>query len=393
MKRAHKITQMLFLNQSLSVGGAEVFNTDLLATLKKRGMSIAAYTNSTYFAHMLHFNDVSTLAVPWVVDLIGNVRGLLKSIVYGPLLFFWYAKTIYAHRSVDVLVLSGFTEKIGATFWAFAFGIPVVWLEFGPLTTVFGKFFGLPKVLYCLVAGIPELVIVPSENTAQDLQRSVRAFSRKIRVIPCGTSQESTQVFSDVVQPILICPSRLEKGKGQDILIEAFSHIVQVIPHAHLQILGIGDFYSELIKTVKRFGLQKSVSFLGRVRDVSEYMQKAQVVVFPSVWSLEGFGLVAIEAMALAKPVVAFDRGPTNEIVLHEKTGLLVKTGDPQALASAILTLMQQPQLRHSYGSAGLQRFKEMYTIEQVAAAYEEAFAQVIFDISSNKTRKSTTHA
>lgn len=370
-KQPLTISNILFLNQSLSLGGAEVFDVDLLAALKQRGSAIAAYTNSTYFAHMLHFNEISTLAVPWVVDLIGNMKGLAKSLIYAPLLFVWYGVVIHKHRSVDVVVLSGFTEKILASVWAYIFGIPVVWIEFGPLSSVFTKFLQLPKFLYRLVATIPERVIVPSQNTATDLLSSARISLAKMEIIPCGTSQESVEKFRDVSQPVVICPSRLEKGKGQDILIEAFKEVVKAIPKAHLQIVGVGDFLPELQNLVKSYGLEKSVSFLGRVRDVSEYMQKAQLVVFPSVWALEGFGLVVIEAMALAKPVVAFNRGPTNEIVVDGATGLLAEVGKPQALSSAILALMQQPKLRRKLGTAGLQRYNERYTIQQIAAQYE----------------------
>jgi len=373
-----KAESILFLNQALSIGGAEVFDTDLFSSLKQQGVRVAAYTNNTIFAHMLHFSEISTLSVPWVVDFIGNVKGLIKALVYGPLLFFWYGKTVYAHRSVDVMVVSGFTEKILASFWAYVFDIPMVWIEFGPLTTLLNKCMQLPKLLYRLVADLPERVIVPSQNTAADLLRSARISLAKIEYIPCGTSQQSSKKFSDVAQPVIVCPSRLEKGKGQDILLEAFAQVLKDIPKAHLQIIGVGDFITELEALVTKLGIQKSVSFLGRVRDVDEYLQKAQLVVFPSVWELEGFGLVTIEAMALAKPVVAFNRGPTNEIVVDGETGVLAEPGDSGALAEAIVKVMHSSKLRMKLGTGGLKRFNDLYRIDLVAEQYQLAFRRAI---------------
>lgn len=373
-----EVENILFLNQALSIGGAEVFDTDLLAEFKERGIALAAYTNNTYFAHMLHFSDVSTLGVPFVADLLGNVKGLLKAVFFVPLLFVWYGMTLFKHRSVDVLVMSGFTEKVLATVWAKLFGIPVVWIEFGPLSAVFSKFFGLPKVLYRLQTSLPDTVIVPSQNTVADLLQSARISLAKLKVIPCGTALEAVESFEDITRPVIVCPSRLEAGKGQDILISAMKEVIKKIPSAQLHVIGEGDFGVTLKKQVEKLKLGKSVVFHGRVKDIREHLAKAQIVAFPSVWPLEGFGLVAIEAMALAKPVVAFNRGPTNEIIVDEQTGLLAKPGDPQALASALLTLLRSAKKREDFGSAGLARFKENYTIEAVADQYQLALRNAI---------------
>ncbi|MCB9801450.1 MAG: glycosyltransferase, partial [Pseudomonadales bacterium] len=380
------VSSLLFLNQALSIGGAEVFDADILSALKmKADIHIAAFTNHSFFAHMLEYRDITALQVPWVVDLIGNVRGLVKALVFAPLLTFWYAVTLWKYRHVDVLMLSGFTEKVLATPWAYLFNIPTVWIEFGPLHSVFSKLFGIPKILYRLVVGLPDRVIVPSHNTMEDLLTSARISLAKMEAIPCGSALQPVKKFADVKAPIIVCASRLENGKGQDILLRAFKDVIKKVPGAKLHIIGEGDFLEELQQLVEELKLEKTVSFLGRVQSVREHMQAAQLVVFPSLWTLEGFGLVTIEAMALAKPVVAFNRGPTNEIVIDGETGILAKEHSPQALASAILTLMKSPKKRKEYGEAGLKRFNKIYTINQTATAYKNVLVKAL---AWNKARQ-----
>lgn len=381
-----RVESLLFLNQALSIGGAEVFDTDLLSALKKKAnVHVAAFTNHTFFAHMLEYRGITALSVPWVADLIGNIRGLIKAVVFSPLLSVWYARTLWKYRHIDVVLLSGFTEKVLATPWAYLFDIPTVWIEFGPLSTVFSKLFGIPKVLYRAVASLPERVIVPSHNTMEDLLPSARISLAKLEVVPCASAEQPVKKFSDITEPLIVCPSRLEKGKGQDVLLQALKRVVKKVPKAQLHIIGEGDFLDELQKLSSELKLEKSVSFLGRVQSVREHMEVAQVVVFPSLWALEGFGLVAIEAMALAKPVVAFDRGPTNEIVVNGETGELAKEHTPQALASAILTVMESPKKRKEYGEAGLKRFNQLYTINKTAEQYKKVLVKAV---AWNKAKK-----
>ncbi|PIY80049.1 MAG: glycosyl transferase family 1, partial [Candidatus Pacebacteria bacterium CG_4_10_14_0_8_um_filter_42_14] len=85
----------------------------------------------------------------------------------------------------------------------------------------------------------------------------------------------------------------------------------------------------------------------------------------------EGFGLVTIEAMALGKPVVAFDHGPGNEIVVDGKTGLLAKSGDVHDLAKKIIRVLEDRDLAESLGRAGRKRFLEKYQIEKCVREYE----------------------
>ncbi len=92
----------------------------------------------------------------------------------------------------------------------------------------------------------------------------------------------------------------------------------------------------------------------------------------------EPFGLVNIEAMAMARPVVAFAHGALPEIVVHGQTGLLVPPGDVIALANAVRTLLADPEQRRAMGCAGRERVETHFTIQRVAHEVEAALQKVL---------------
>jgi glycosyltransferase involved in cell wall biosynthesis len=121
-------------------------------------------------------------------------------------------------------------------------------------------------------------------------------------------------------------------------------------------------------------GLTERVRFLGYRRDVPELLEAADVVVLPSLY--EGLPLVAIEALAAGRPMVATEVDGTPEVVIHERTGLLVPPANPLALAAAIERLLDNPELASRLASDGrnfvYENFAVQRQIEQTAALYSE---------------------
>ena len=105
---------------------------------------------------------------------------------------------------------------------------------------------------------------------------------------------------------------------------------------------------------------------MGYVEDSVKEIAKASVLVFPSKWELEGFGLVMLEAMSQGVPVVAFNQGTAPEII-DENSGILVDD-----LAEGIIKMLEHPT------TGGMKRFKENYTFEVVGPKYLEAFKYAV---------------
>lgn len=99
----------------------------------------------------------------------------------------------------------------------------------------------------------------------------------------------------------------------------------------------------------------------GLISDVSEEIAVAQIGVVPTT-APEAFGLSIIEMMRQSLPVITTDNGAQPEIITHGTDGLMVAPSDPDALAEALRRLITDPQLRHSIGMAGQQRFADNFT-------------------------------
>lgn len=378
MKSINKeiISKITFVNQTLGMGGAETFNADLLSALQNNhGIHITAFTTSSQFAKLLSQQSIHSEKIPVVIDIIGNWRGLLKSIVLWPFAFFYYGFIAWSQRRTQLVLLSGFPEKIFFSPWAKVFNIPIFWIEFSPLSSVLEKFFRIPKFLYLQVKDIPDAIIVPTEYAKKALLSEVHFQENKVRVIPCGRSLRTfpDNPPNDSMKKI-VCVSRFEKGKGQEKLLYAFQEILKEFPQARLQFVGDGEYLPYVEDLSKALSIHDHVDFLGYVHDVYDVLKSATACVFPSQWALEGFGVVIIEAMSLGKPVVAFRHGPIPEIIVDTVNGLLAESGNTHDLAKKILLMLQNHQLAQRLGEKGRSDFLEKYQMSHIAKRYYDEF-------------------
>ena len=361
--------QIGFINQSLGLGGAETFNQGLLQWWEKQGTKVEAWVTHSQFAAALTGRVSRVHRLPVVLDVIGDWKGLVKAAVLAPWGIAAYAVIAWRCRSKDLILMTGFIEKILVTPWARLWNIPVVWVEFGPLTTIFARFGGLPKLWYRLVSKLADAVVMPSIHTSSANLALGRIPASQARLIPCGVTVQPRRVRHN--PNLVVCVSRLEKGKGQDLLLTAWPKVLRQVPEANLRIVGEGDQYQNLKLEIRNLKLESSVTLTGWVEDAIAEMARAWVCVFPSSWPLEGFGLVMVEAMALNKPVVAFDIGPAREI-LDKTCGVLVPEGDIAALAEAIISQLRRP------ATGGRQKYLRYYTLPKVGQQYDQIFRYVM---------------
>lgn len=370
---------ILFLYQTLDIGGAEVFNADLLEALKKKGNTVSVATTHPRFASLLEKKGIASTHLPIIIDIVGDWKGLIKGIAFSPFAFLQYWQVLWRNRFADVILVTGYIEKIIVTPLATLLHIPVVWVEFGPITPLFLKFLGMPKYLYLAVSSLPTKVIVPSKHTYGDVVRYVQ--KQKLIVIPCGRFISDHFFHIHKIKSLkknIVCVSRLEPGKGQDLLIQAFALVHQRFPNVDLHITGEGNWRLNLEHITAELHLESCLHFVGRVESSLQLMGQADICVFPSVWDLEGFGLVTIEAMALGKPIVAFATGPVPEIIHDRRNGLLAIKGDVHDLANKMMMLLSSTSLSMQLGKQARSDFLKYYQIEMVAMRYNSVLHQAV---------------
>jgi glycosyltransferase involved in cell wall biosynthesis len=178
--------------------------------------------------------------------------------------------------------------------------------------------------------------------------------------------------------PIVGLVGRMEPWKGQDRMLQAQALLRERGHHIHTVMVG-GDAYEispeyarSLPRLVDRLGLADAVTMTGQVPDAGAYIERMDILVNAS--DCEPFGIVLLEGMARGVAVVAVDAGGPAEYVEDGRTGVLARSGEPQALADALEPLLASPGLRHALGEAGRERYAEEFTD---AAMRERFFARL----------------
>lgn len=177
---------------------------------------------------------------------------------------------------------------------------------------------------------------------------SVRSFRERLGIGPQHT--------------VVTLVGRINRWKGQTVFVEAAALLRAAPAHSETRFLIVGDvadgqhhFREALLAQISAKGLGDRVLWHPFTQDIDVVWAASDVAVVPSI-EPEPFGRVAIEAMAHGLPVVAAAHGGLAEIVVDGETGRLVTPGDPQALASALDTLIVDAQARHRMGARGRER-------------------------------------
>jgi glycogen(starch) synthase len=171
---------------------------------------------------------------------------------------------------------------------------------------------------------------------------------------------------------------RLADEKGADLALEAFARIARRVPGARLTIAGEGPSRRALELRAIALGVQAAVDFAGWVVPgrVMPLINDHAVVIMPS--RLDSFPLVALEAGAMARPVVASRVGGFPEIVVHGETGALVAVGDVEALADACARLLLDPDAAGRLGRAARRRVLERFSWSRHVDAYDALYRALV---------------
>jgi glycosyltransferase involved in cell wall biosynthesis len=174
-----------------------------------------------------------------------------------------------------------------------------------------------------------------------------------------------------------ICP-----WKGQHIFLQAAAQVHREFPDVRFDIIGgplFGEeqYLQELRELTSKLHLEDVVSFTGFVHDVPRRIAELEIMVHASTIS-EPFGLVAIEAMAQSKPLIATRGGGISEIVVDQVTGLLIPRNDADHMARAMMRLLRDPGLGEQLGRQGRARVESHFTLEQTVRDIEQIYHRVL---------------
>jgi glycosyltransferase involved in cell wall biosynthesis len=213
--------------------------------------------------------------------------------------------------------------------------------------------------------------------------------TRTFSPAPAATRAALRQRLALPAGPIAIYTGRLVTYKGLPMLLDAWHRVVQGEAGATLVLAGTagGDMHAcehELREFVRQQGLGRHVRFTGAVHNVHEYLQAADVFVFPTL--NEAFGVSLLEAMACGLPCVASRVGGIPDFLLHEHNGLLVEPGNEEQLTAALQRLLAGGSDAAALGARARETVVREYSGDSVAEAYVALCTTLI----SKRTRASS---
>ncbi|MBI2216258.1 MAG: glycosyltransferase family 4 protein [Candidatus Rokubacteria bacterium] len=247
-----------------------------------------------------------------------------------------------------------------------------------------GASFALDRAMSHLI----DRVIAVSEAARDFLVHGKGYAARKVVVVPNGRDlttftpgvhreQIRKELGLDGSVPIAGVVGRLEMQKGHAYLLEAWPAVLAELPDARLVLAGDGSLRDALVQKAGALGIADRVIFLGFRPDVPRVLDAIDVLALPSLY--EGMPLTAIEAAAMARPVVATAVDGTVEVVRDGVTGSLVPPGDPPALARALTAILGDPPRAARMGASGrawaCERFDLDRQVEATARVYRSALA------------------
>ena len=174
---------------------------------------------------------------------------------------------------------------------------------------------------------------------------------------------------------ILSVVGRLSPEKGVDEFLRAFASVSAGHPDVHAAIVGEGPERRNLEALARQLGLSERVHFTGYTPYSGDFISRSEMLIIPS--RSEGIPNVALEALALGRPVVATRVGGVPEVIMDGLDGLLVPPEDPKALASAIDSLLKDRVLSARLAKAGRKRVREHFSLAQMVAHTHDAYLNV----------------
>lgn len=350
-----KIIQVV---NSMECGGQERIVLHLSRALKARGhgVLIVCLSRIGEFGHEAMNSGIEVVSLGhaggFCLKTCWRLLRLIKR--FGP-------QVIHAHN-LGPLVYSCFASR----------------LAFSRIRVVLTRHGREPLKTHPFIWGLTDVIVAISADAKEQMAISNGIARDRIRVVYNGVPVEplvsaASRKGGDKDIFIVGHVARLTGVKDQRNLLSAFQRVLKMDGvRARLVIAGDGEDRGALEDLSRDLGIAGQVDFLGFSQEVHSLMCSFNVFVLPSL--TEGISLTILEAMAASRPVVTTNVGGNPEVVINGRTGILVPSQDPDALAQAIIKIIREPDLAFEMGKNGRKRFEEVFNLDLMVTCYEEAY-------------------
>ncbi len=379
---------------SPAYGGAEEYVLSNLYYFAQVGYPVVLATNNSLvktiaqsIIQQRQLDTFSIISFPFVLDAIGNWKGLIKFFIAAPIALLWQGLTFYHLRKKhkDIFCYwAGFSDRLLLSPIASLFCTKIIWIEFGPLEPTFKKNFGFPKQLYQLMQRLPQKIITISQYTRTSIVKNSNISHENITIIYPGIQlNQPMTVPKHTTSPSIftVCyVGRLAEESEIALLIQAFDIFHNNFHEkSRLVVMGDGPQKKELMQLSESTSSKNDIIFTGFVSQDQKYktIANANAFIFPRAWTLEGFGISTIEGMGMGVPTIAPNFGPQKEIITHKYNGLLFEPHNAPDLAEKLFELARSPHLQRSLALAGKQTVERKFSIKRMHAQTAKVISQL----------------
>ena len=231
-------------------------------------------------------------------------------------------------------------------------------------------------------------VIAVSKRTAQECKTEYKIPEEKISVIyngvdtaefnPLISGTHIRNKYSLLEKPVILVVGTATIRKGVPYLLQSMAEVASKIPNAKLIVVGSKKYLVQLQLLAKDLGILQNVIFPGPVprEELPFYYAACDVVAVPSTY--EGFPVVVLEAMASGKPIVASRVGGIPEAVETNSNGILVEPRNPSELTQALITVLENEDLRRDMGEKSRELAEKRFNWERITDEYMSEFKSLL---------------
>jgi glycosyltransferase involved in cell wall biosynthesis len=184
---------------------------------------------------------------------------------------------------------------------------------------------------------------------------------------PAWSREQFLRAFGyDSTNLVVVCVAQLIARKGQRYLLDAWPTVVAKHPTARLLLFGQGPLEAELQTQASNSSVSETIRFAGFRDDLRDFLGRADMLVHPAL--SEGLGVILLEAQAAGLPIVACRAGGIEEAVAENSSALLAQPADAGSLATALIQLLNNSELRADFGEAGRAHVGQYFAVEEMVA-------------------------
>ena len=366
--------RLAFFIDSLAVGGSELNAIRTLEGLDRNRFDLSVF----------HFAASGPLLPRYEALRVPMVRVALSSFKHpSALLAGLRFMGELRHRRIEILHSHDIYSNIFSIPWARLARVPAVLASKRWLDDVPTRSYGAPDRTNVLVNRVASRmatrVLANSSAVARSLIDNDGVPASRIQVIPNFVGGEAFLEYPTDRRRALLgslgipedarligVVARLAPVKAHSFLLRTLPALFARYPDLHVLLIGDGPSRAALAEESDSLGLGDRVHFTGTLPNIPNPHGLLDISVLPSL--TEGFPNAVVEAMAAGRPVVATAVGGTPEAVVPGRTGFLVPSGNQTDLHDALVQLLESPELRRSFGSAGRERAREEYHVDAVLA-------------------------